>query len=100
MGWFEPYTNYGPQAPFGQPCSIVAIDQMTIGNVKGVTSSDEPTENHHLTLQFPSALQSFLESFSSLFWFSSTIPSNLISNCRQLFPMKTLKLTQDYILSR
>lgn len=73
---------------------------MTIDNVNGVMSSDKPTENHHPTLQFPSALQSFLASFSSLFWLSSTIPSNLITNSRQLFSMKVLKLTVDYMLSR
>ncbi len=28
-------------------------------NVKGISHSDEPTENYHLTLQFPSALWNF-----------------------------------------
>lgn len=37
-------------------------------NVKVVTCSYEPTENYHATLQFPSAPQSVLVPFSSLFW--------------------------------
>ncbi len=49
---------------------VLTIDQMTLCNVKGVPGSDEPTENYHPTLQFPSALRSILASFSSLFWFS------------------------------
>lgn len=36
---------------------------------KGVPLSDESTENYHPTLQFPSALQSIVASFSSFFWF-------------------------------
>ncbi len=40
-------------------------------NVKGVTCSDKPTKNHPPTLQLPSALQSFLASFSSLFGFTA-----------------------------
>lgn len=36
-------------------------------NVQHITQSDEPTENCHSTLQFPSALQSIVASFSSLF---------------------------------
>ncbi len=39
--------------------------------VKGIAHSGKPTQNYHLTPQFPSALQSLLASFSSLFWFSS-----------------------------
>ncbi len=31
-------------------------------NVKGVYYSDEPTENHNLNVQLPSALQSFIAS--------------------------------------
>lgn len=33
-------------------------------NVKGVVRSDELSENHHLTLQFPSSLLSILASFA------------------------------------
>ncbi len=40
-------------------------------DVKGVACSDKITEYYHLTLQFPSVLQSVLASFSSLFWFNS-----------------------------
>lgn len=36
-------------------------------NVKGVLYNDEPMENHHLTPQFPLALQSIEASFSSFF---------------------------------
>ncbi len=36
-------------------------------NVNGVACSDEPTENYSLNLQRPSALRSFIVSFSSLF---------------------------------
>ncbi len=42
---------------------------MTTCNVKGITHNDEPAENYHPTLQIPSALQSFLASFCSSFWF-------------------------------
>ncbi len=35
---------------------ILTIYQMTLCNVKGVARSDEPTEDHHPTLQFPSAM--------------------------------------------
>ena len=40
---------------------------MAASNVRGDARSDEPTENYHPTLQFPSALWSFIASFSSLF---------------------------------
>lgn len=46
------------------------MDHMTTCNVKGLARNDESTENSHLTLQFPSALQNIVVSFSSLFWFS------------------------------
>lgn len=36
-------------------------------NEKGITCSDEPTENYQLTLRFFSALQSFIALFASLF---------------------------------
>lgn len=54
----------------GAPFSIfiLAMDQMTACNVKGITHTEKPTENYHQTLQFLSALQSVLASFSSLFW--------------------------------
>lgn len=42
---------------------------MTVCNVKVAASNDEPTENHYLSLQFPSWLQSVLGSLSTLFWF-------------------------------
>lgn len=35
---------------------------------KGITFSDEPTENYYVTLQFLSALQSLIVIYSSLFW--------------------------------
>lgn len=34
---------------------VLTMDQMTV-NVKGVASSDDPTENSYPTLQFPFAL--------------------------------------------
>ncbi len=37
------------------------MGQMTMRNVKGVASSDEPTENYLLTQQFPSAIQSLFQ---------------------------------------
>lgn len=37
-------------------------------NVKVIACSDEPTEDYELTLQIPSAPQSILVCFSSLFW--------------------------------
>lgn len=45
---------------------------MTVWNVTGVVHSDKPTEEKLIIswLQFPSALRSFIASFSSLFWFS------------------------------
>lgn len=36
-------------------------------DVKGVACSDECTDNYHLNLRPPSALQSFIANFSSLF---------------------------------
>lgn len=42
---------------------ILAMDEITMSKVKG-GCCDELTENHHLTLLFPSAQQSFLASFS------------------------------------
>ncbi len=60
------------------------MDQMTMCNVRGVAYSDEPTENYHPILQFPSTLQSFIASFklivlvfwlatlTLLFWFTLT----------------------------
>lgn len=36
--------------------------------VSDVARGDKPRENDQLTLQFPSALQSFVAFFSSLFW--------------------------------
>lgn len=43
---------------------------MTTHNVKCVAHSNEPIENYHLFVQFPSALWRFLASFTSLVWFS------------------------------
>lgn len=45
---------------------ILIMDQMTMCNVKGVTHSDKPTDNQHLTLQLP-LVQNVLVPFSSLF---------------------------------
>ena len=36
--------------------------------MKAFASSDEATENYHPTLQFQLIPQSFLSSYSSLFW--------------------------------
>lgn len=67
--------------------------------IRKVSLMTNPMENCLLTLQFPSALGSFLVSFSSLlwfcslqlyyFWFSLTAVINLISgSCRQHFQWK------------
>lgn len=56
---------------------------MTMCNVKVVTTCEEPTENYHLTLQFPSTLKSIFASFLliilvvDLFCFS---PCSLLSS--------------------
>lgn len=39
---------------------ILAMDQMATCKVKGMSHSDESTENYHPTLQLPSALQSVI----------------------------------------
>ncbi len=72
---------------------------MTFYNVKGVTYSEEPTENYHPTLRISSALLSLLASFSSLFWFCDCNVTVLIqycsivfSNSSQLFSVKKKKL--------
>lgn len=46
---------------------ILAIDEMTIHNVKGVTQNDKITENYHPTPKCPPALRSISASLSSLF---------------------------------
>lgn len=56
---------------------------MTVCNVEGVTRSDNPRGNYYLILQLPSDLQSFLETFSSLFWFA--LVCIVSSSSRQLF---------------
>ncbi len=62
---------------------ILTLDEMTMCNVKGLVCSGQPTENyHHLSLQSPSPLQSFLVSFSTLFWFALHA-TNPAPNCRQ-----------------
>lgn len=47
------------------PHSTDSSFKRSYNHVKGVTHSDEPTGNHHLTLQFPSTLQTFITTFSS-----------------------------------
>lgn len=37
----------------------LTLDQITLCNVKVVAHSDEPAQNCHTALQFPSAVQSF-----------------------------------------
>lgn len=43
---------------------ILTMDEITMSKVKGDVCCDELTENHHLTLLFPSSQQSLLASFS------------------------------------
>ncbi len=59
--------------------ALVNIFILTMGNVKGVAHSDDPTENNLQTLQFPSALRSILASLSSLFKFYAPVFSTLIN---------------------
>ncbi len=69
-------------------------------NVKGATCSDEPSENYHPNLQFPSALWSFTTNLSSFFscmaWnFTVLVHSHCSHNVifgrrRQLFSVKKL----------
>lgn len=42
---------------------------MSMCNVKGVTHNEEPTQNYHRMLKVHSAIESFIASFSTLFWF-------------------------------
>ncbi len=63
---------------------ILIMDQITTCNEKGVSHCDEPTENYHQTLQSPSALQSFMASFSSLFQFSGTTRLYCLGGLSQL----------------
>lgn len=52
--------------------ALINIFYINNGYVKAVSCSNEPTENDHPALQFPSAL---LVSFSSVFWcFGSATP--------------------------
>lgn len=44
-------------------------DLVTMCNLNGVAWNEELKHNYHLTLQLPSALQSFFTSFISLFFF-------------------------------
>lgn len=56
---------------------ILTIAQKSLCSVKGVAGSEEPTRNYHLNLQFTtSLLQSFLVSFSSLFWLMAWFTSS------------------------
>lgn len=52
-------------------------------NMKGAICSDNPTEDYHLTLQFPSAQRRILASFSPLLLsrFSLTALISIISSC-------------------
>ncbi len=58
-------------SPLGQSLKVaiigIYISNECKNNVKGVTSSDGHAQNYHSNLQLPSALQSFIASFSSLF---------------------------------
>lgn len=66
-------------------------------NSKGSSESvaaqnDEPTENYHLNLQLPLALQSFVVSFSSLFIcldHNFTVHGVISSSCVQIFLEET-----------
>ncbi len=68
---------------------------MSTCNVKEVARSNKPTDNYRPTLQFPSALRSFIASFGSLLWFTLTalIGFVCISN-RELFNQEVLVNSQ------
>lgn len=69
-------------------CFILTTGQITMCNLKGVTFSYKPTETHHLTLQFPSALQRFNASQLVILVIQPTTPITLILSSRQLFSAK------------
>lgn len=78
---------------------FTALDQSCSNQYFNITNrltnySDNPTENNHPALQFPSALQSILASFSLLFCFFQLLPliNSLVSSKCKGLPFRTLKL--------
>ena len=75
---------------------------MTTCNVKGVTCSDKPLEDHQ---KFPSAVQCVFGTFQLiilvlqplLFWFTLTTLINLVSSCRQMFSAPSNKQQTDKV---